>query len=114
MAEVFILVVVIVRVRIVPEGWPVFVTVDSLLVSAELVAKTLAGLIHLVSCREVAVATEELSIEVIECLTVLGVVDITGLDSSLKMMLSLLSQWLTFFVVPFFMRVVTVRIGADP
>ena len=81
MTEVFVHVFVVIRVRIVPEGRPVFVAVDSLLVSTELVAKTLAGLIHLVSCREVAVVTEELSIEVIECLTVLGVINVTGLDA---------------------------------
>ena len=47
-AEVFVHFVVF-SVRIVPEGRPVFVAVDSLFVPMELVTKMLASLIDLVS-----------------------------------------------------------------
>ena len=59
--------------------------------------------------------TKKLSIEVVECLTVLGVVDITGLNALIEDDVSVVIPAVDFVLwCHFFMRVVMVHIGADP
>lgn len=69
---------------VVPEYGSFFVKVESLLIAVELVMKLLACMVNLALHCVVAVVTKVLTIEVVECLTVLGVVDITRLDAKVK------------------------------
>ena len=66
MRVVEVLVFVFVVRSVVPEGRPVFVKIDTLLISTELVPKTFACLVDLVARREVAVPSEVLAIEIVE------------------------------------------------
>ena len=81
MRVVVVLVFVFVARSVVPEGRPVFVKIDALLISTELVPKMFACLVDLVARREVAVSAEVLAIEIVEFLRVLCVKNVTGLDA---------------------------------
>jgi len=63
-----------------PEDWPVFIKVDSLLISMELVPKMFACLVDLVTHCEVSVLAEVLMIEIVKFLRVLCVKNVTRLD----------------------------------
>ena len=80
----------------VPEGQPVFIKIDALLISMELVPKTFACLVDLVTCREVEVLAEVLAIEIVKFLNVLCVKMSPDSMLSLNMMFVLLSQCSTF------------------
>ena len=92
-----------------PEGCPVFIKMDALLISTELVLKMFVCLENLVTRREVTLSAEVLPIENVEFLRVLCVKNVTGLDAVIEYDVRIIVPALNFiFVVsvPFFVSAV--------
>jgi hypothetical protein len=93
---VVILVVVFVVGSVIPEGRPVFVKINALLILPKFVPKMFACLVDLVMRCEVVVLAEVLTIEIIKFLSILCVKTSQELMRLLNMIFTALSQHSTF------------------
>ena len=110
MRAIFILVIVFIVRSVIPEDRLVFIKIDALLISLEIVPKMFACLVDLVTSREVAESAEILGIGIIKFLRVLCVKNVTGM-CMLNMIFASLSQRSTFVccgLVAIFLCAVTI------